>query len=88
MKKFVFKNATKIYSMNQPLIRSFSSKHDSEILNDETINTIKSTIPILKENGLALTAHFYGRIFKHNPEVKPFFNPAHQESKSQQKALA
>ncbi len=49
---------------------------------------IKQTVPVLQENGETLTRHFYQRMFRHNPEVLGFFNPAHQRSGSQQRALA
>ncbi len=58
------------------------------MLSQQTIDIVKSTAPILDQHAETLTRHFYKRMFSHNPEVKPFFNPAHQESGSQQKALA
>lgn len=58
------------------------------MLSDQTIAIVKSTSPILQQHGETLTRHFYRRMFEHNPEVLPFFNPAHQHSGSQQKALA
>lgn len=58
------------------------------MLSQQTIAIVKSTAPILDQHAETLTRHFYKRMFAHNPEVAPFFNPAHQESGSQQKALA
>jgi len=58
------------------------------MLSDPTRDIIKQTIPILRENGEALTRHFYQRMFTHDPHVKAFFNPAHQQAGTQQKALA
>lgn len=58
------------------------------MLSQETIDIVKSTAPILDQHAETLTRHFYKRMFAHNPEVVPFFNPAHQHSGSQQKALA
>ncbi len=58
------------------------------MLDEKTIATIKATVPVLQEGGEALTRHFYTRMFKHNPEVLPFFNPANQEKGAQQQALA
>lgn len=49
---------------------------------------VKATAPVLKEHGVALTRHFYARMFEHNPELKPIFNQGHQQSGSQQQALA
>ena len=72
------------------LIRSsYGSLSESQyMLPQRTIDIVKSTAPILEEHGEALTAHFYKRMFTHNPEVSPLFNPAHQRAGSQQKALA
>lgn len=58
------------------------------MLSDATIDVIRQTIPVLEENGEALTRYFYERMFKGNPEVKAFFNPAHQHAGTQQRALA
>lgn len=58
------------------------------MLSEKTISIVKSTAPILDEHGEALTRHFYKRMFSHNPEVAPLFNPANQFSGSQQRALA
>ncbi|WP_258929455.1 globin domain-containing protein [Flavobacterium davisii] len=49
---------------------------------------IKVTIPVLKENGVLLTKHFYNRMFTHNPELKNIFNLGNQASGKQQTALA
>jgi nitric oxide dioxygenase len=51
-------------------------------------NIILATVPILKEHGVLLTTHFYGRMFKHNPELKNMFNMANQQTGKQQTALA
>ncbi|MFI4957237.1 MAG: NO-inducible flavohemoprotein [Gammaproteobacteria bacterium] len=58
------------------------------MLSPKTMTIVKATAPILDQHGEALTRHFYKRMFAHNPEVIPFFNPAHQVSGTQQKALA
>jgi nitric oxide dioxygenase len=58
------------------------------MLSAETIAVIKATVPVLKEHGETLTRHFYRRMFNGNPEVRAFFNPAHQHAGTQQKALA
>ena len=58
------------------------------MLSAETTDVIKQTIPVLQAHGEDLTRHFYKRMFNHNPEVKPFFNPAHQQAGTQQRALA
>lgn len=49
---------------------------------------IKATVPLLETGGEALTRHFYATLIQDNPEVRPFFNQAHQADGSQQRALA
>lgn len=46
------------------------------MLSRKTIDIVKSTAPVLQEHGETLTKHFYKRMFSHNPEVAPYFNPA------------
>ena len=58
------------------------------MLSQKNIDTIKLTVPILEENGVALTKHFYKRMFLHNQEVKKFFNLSRQQNSSQPEALA
>ena len=58
------------------------------MLSQKTIDIVKSTAPILQEHGEILTKHFYKRMFSHNPEVAPYFNPANQAEGTQQRALA
>ncbi len=40
------------------------------MLDAQTIATVKATIPLLVETGPKLTAHFYDRMFAHNPEFQ------------------
>lgn len=49
---------------------------------------VTATVPILEQGGEALTRHFYQTLFTDFPQVKPFFNQAHQHSGEQQRALA
>ena len=49
---------------------------------------VKATVPVLKENGVALTDYFYKRMLKNNPGLKETFNMGHQRSGAQAKALA
>ncbi|WP_374950132.1 NO-inducible flavohemoprotein [Mucilaginibacter sp.] len=49
---------------------------------------ITATVPVLKENGVLLTKHFYKRMFTHHPELKNMFNMGNQKSDKQQTALA
>lgn len=57
-------------------------------LTNEQIKLIQSTIPILKENGSALTDYFYNRMLNNHPELKNVFNMGHQRSGAQARALA
>lgn len=57
-------------------------------MNTKQIAIIKQTVPVLHEHGEALTRLFYQNLFKNNPEVKQFFNNAHQVKGTQQRALA
>lgn len=58
------------------------------MLSDSTIQIIKAITPAVAENAVRITTCFYGRMFAGNPEVKAFFNFAHQESGRQPLALA
>ena len=58
------------------------------MLTPSQLAVIKQTVPVLQENGVLLTRHFYERMFRENPEVLTFFNPAHQQAGTQQRALA
>ena len=58
------------------------------MLNQKTIEIVKSTVPVLKEHGLEITKTFYKTMFTNNPEVKEMFNMDKQESGEQPKALA
>lgn len=58
------------------------------MLSASQLAVIKQTVPVLQENGEVLTRHFYQRMFRENPEVLAFFNPAHQHAGTQQRALA
>lgn len=49
---------------------------------------ITATVPVLREHGLALTTHFYKRMFQHHPELKNMFNMGNQKNGKQQQALA
>ncbi|MGF1866200.1 NO-inducible flavohemoprotein [Enterovibrio norvegicus] len=57
------------------------------MLSPKTIEIVKSTAPLLAETGPALTAHFYDRMFKHNPELMNIFNMSNQFTGAQREAL-
>lgn len=54
---------------------------------DQTMATIKATIPLLQSAGTAITEHFYNRLFTHHPELKNIFNMSNQSSGRQKQAL-
>lgn len=58
------------------------------MLSERTIQIVKQITPAVAENAETITCRFYQRMFAGNPEVKAFFNQAHQHSGGQQKALA
>ncbi len=49
---------------------------------------VSATVPILEQGGEALTTHFYQILFVDFPEVKAYFNQAHQRNGGQPRALA
>lgn len=57
------------------------------MLSAETIAIVKSTVPLLENAGVAITNHFYQRMFRFNPELKDIFNMTNQHSGRQQFAL-
>lgn len=58
------------------------------MLDQKTIEIVKSTVPALKEHGLEITTKFYNNMFEKNPEIKELFNMDRQASGEQPKALA
>ena len=57
-------------------------------MNPQYIELVKSTVPVLRENGVALTSYFYNRMLNNNPELKNTFNLDHQSTGRQPRALA
>jgi len=57
------------------------------MLSAQTIAVVKSTVPLLENAGVAITSHFYQRMFRFNPELKDIFNLTNQQSGRQQFAL-
>ncbi|KLV00365.1 dihydropteridine reductase [Photobacterium aquae] len=57
------------------------------MLSPQTIEIIKATTPAVAQTGPALTAHFYERMFHHNPELKDIFNMSNQRNGDQREAL-
>ena len=58
------------------------------MLTPEQRAIVKSTVPLLETGGEALTTHFYKILLAEHPDVRPFFNPAHQANGDQPRALA
>ncbi|MEW8986326.1 MAG: NO-inducible flavohemoprotein [Bacillus sp. (in: firmicutes)] len=58
------------------------------MLNKQTIDVIKSTVPVLEQHGEAITTRFYELMFGNHPELLNIFNHANQKQGRQQKALA
>lgn len=58
------------------------------MLDQKTIEVVKSTVPVLQEKGVEITTHFYKIMFENTPEVKAMFDMSKQESGAQPMALA
>lgn len=58
------------------------------MLNNKTIEIIKSTVPVLEEHGEKITTRFYELMFGNHPELLNIFNHANQKQGRQQKALS
>lgn len=58
------------------------------MLSEKTIGIVKAITPAVAANAETITRAFYLRMFRENPEVQVYFNPAHQHSGGQQQALA
>ena len=58
------------------------------MLSQETINIIKSTVPVLEQHGKTITTVFYKNLFNAHPELLNIFNHANQSKGRQQTALA
>ncbi|EJL44251.1 flavohemoprotein [Brevibacillus agri] len=58
------------------------------MLNQKTIDIIKSTVPVLEVHGTTITKRFYQRMFANHPELLNIFNHANQKQGRQQTALA
>lgn len=58
------------------------------MLSTEHRAIVTATVPILEQGGEALTTHFYQLLFRDFPEVKAYFNQAHQHDGGQPRALA
>lgn len=60
----------------------------SKGLTERDMDIVKSTVPILQEQGSVITSLFYQRMFENHPELKNIFNQTNQKKGDQSKALA
>ena len=58
------------------------------MLDQQTIEIIKSTVPVLQVHGKTITTVFYGMLFENHPDLLNIFNHANQRQGKQQTALA
>ncbi|MEK0314939.1 NO-inducible flavohemoprotein [Cohnella sp. 56] len=58
------------------------------MLSSQTIQIIKSTVPVLEKHGTDITKRFYQMMFTAHPELLNIFNHANQSRGRQQTALA
>jgi len=58
------------------------------MLSNETIQIIKSTVPVLEQKGKDITTRFYSLMFQDHPELLNVFNHSNQKNERQQTALA
>lgn len=58
------------------------------MLSQETIDTVKSTVPLLETHGQTITRCFYEKLFSAHPELKNVFNQVNQTRGDQPRALA
>jgi nitric oxide dioxygenase len=58
------------------------------MLSEQTIQVIKSTVPVLEQHGTDITKRFYQLLFTNHPELLNIFNHANQSQGRQQTALA
>lgn len=58
------------------------------MLSQQTIDIVKSTVPVLEQHGKTITTVFYKNLFEAHPELLNIFNHANQSKGRQQTALA
>ena len=58
------------------------------MLSQQTIDIIKSTVPVLEVHGTEITSRFYDLLFTNHPELKNVFNQTNQRKGRQPEALA
>ncbi|MUV37684.1 Nitric oxide dioxygenase [Lentibacillus sp. JNUCC-1] len=60
----------------------------TSVLDHETRDIIKTTVPVLQEHGTQITKRFYELMLGNHPELKNIFNMTNQRKGDQPKALA
>lgn len=73
---FDLKDVSKIYLMEVCMLSEQSRPY------------IDASVPVLRENGVAITRLFYRTMFESHPELKNLFNMGNQASGAQQQSLA
>lgn len=68
-------------------VRHIKTLRSLPMLSQDTIDVIKSTIPLLEEHGDAITQTFYKRMFERNPQLKNIFNMTNQATGDQPRSL-
>ena len=68
--------------------RALHYSRPSFAMSRQQMDIVKSTAPVLQEKGIVITTHFYKRMLESRPELKNFFNIAHQTTGAQPAALA
>ena len=58
------------------------------MLQQQTIDVIKSTVPVLEQHGQTITSTFYKNLFAAHPELLNIFNHTNQQKGRQPQALA
>jgi nitric oxide dioxygenase len=58
------------------------------MLSPQSVQIIKSTVPVLEVHGVTITKRFYQLLFTNHPELLNLFNHANQKQGRQQTALA
>lgn len=51
------------------------------MLDNKTIEIIKSTVPVLQQHGETITGRFYDRMFQDHSELLNIFNQTNQKKK-------
>lgn len=77
---YCFKGMKALYCNHERMV--------SDMLKQETVQIIKSTVPVLEVHGVEITKTFYKNMFQAHPELLNIFNHANQEKGRQQTALA